>query len=156
MRLRFNPWPCSVGQGSGVALSCGVGCRRGWDPALLWLWHRPAAMAPIRPLAWELPYATRAAQEMAKRQKNKKRAEYFINWGKTQLLSLIFKKLVEKNYLNGKIKILIAFLLFINRNQRETMISCFVFCLHVFYFPSFFLCSSLPSFLLLFLPSLTE
>ena len=25
--------------------------------ALLWLWCRPAAIAPIRPLAWELPYA---------------------------------------------------------------------------------------------------
>ena len=25
--------------------------------ALLWLWHRPAAAAPIRPQAWELPYA---------------------------------------------------------------------------------------------------
>jgi len=41
------------------------------DPALLWLWHRMAATAPIRPLAWELPYAARAAQEMAKRQKKK-------------------------------------------------------------------------------------
>ena len=28
------------------------------DLALLWLWCRPAAVAPIRPLAWELPYAT--------------------------------------------------------------------------------------------------
>ena len=27
------------------------------DPALLWLWHRPAAIAPIRPLAWESPQA---------------------------------------------------------------------------------------------------
>ena len=27
------------------------------DPELLWLWYRPAAMAPIRPLAWEFPYA---------------------------------------------------------------------------------------------------
>ena len=27
------------------------------DPALLWLWRRPAATAPIRPLAWEPPYA---------------------------------------------------------------------------------------------------
>ena len=26
------------------------------DPALLWLWCRPAAAAPILPLAWELPY----------------------------------------------------------------------------------------------------
>ena len=28
-----------------------------WDPALLWLWYRPTATTPIRPLAWELPYA---------------------------------------------------------------------------------------------------
>ena len=25
------------------------------DPTLLWLWHRLAATAPIRPLAWEPP-----------------------------------------------------------------------------------------------------
>ena len=31
------------------------------NPALLWLWCRPVATAPIRPLAWELPYATDAA-----------------------------------------------------------------------------------------------
>ena len=30
-------------------------------PALLWLWYRPAAAALIRPLAWELPYATGVA-----------------------------------------------------------------------------------------------
>ena len=29
---------------------------RGWDPA--WLWCKLAAAGPIRPLAWELPYAT--------------------------------------------------------------------------------------------------
>ena len=29
--------------------------------ALLWLWHRPAATAPMRPLAWEPPYAAGAA-----------------------------------------------------------------------------------------------
>ena len=53
---------------SGVAVSCGVGCRRGSDPMLLWLWCRLAATAPIRPLAWEPPYAAGAAQEMAQRQ----------------------------------------------------------------------------------------
>jgi len=52
-------------------MSCGVGCRRGSDPALLWLWHRLAATAPIRPLAWEPPYAAGAAQEMAKKKKKK-------------------------------------------------------------------------------------
>ena len=35
--------------------------RNGQDPALLWLWRKPAAAAPIRPLAWELPYAVGAA-----------------------------------------------------------------------------------------------
>ena len=53
-------------------MSCGVGYRHGSDPTLMWLWYRPAAAAPIRPLAWEPPYAARAAQEMAKRQKKKK------------------------------------------------------------------------------------
>uniref|UniRef100_A0A8D0YNA3 Uncharacterized protein n=1 Tax=Sus scrofa TaxID=9823 RepID=A0A8D0YNA3_PIG len=41
-----------------------VGLRRGSDPALLWLWRRPVATAPIRPLAWEPPYAAGAAQEI--------------------------------------------------------------------------------------------
>jgi len=54
-------------------VSCGVGHRCGSDPALLWLWLWPAATAPIQPLAWEPPYAVRAAQEMAKRQKKKKK-----------------------------------------------------------------------------------
>ena len=31
------------------------------DLALLWLWCRPAATAPILPLAWELPYAVGTA-----------------------------------------------------------------------------------------------
>jgi len=31
------------------------------DLTLLWLWHRPAVVAPIRPLAWEPPYAAGAA-----------------------------------------------------------------------------------------------
>ena len=39
-----------------VAVNCGVGCRHGSDSMLLWLWCRPAAVAPIRLLAWELPY----------------------------------------------------------------------------------------------------
>ena len=42
-------------------MSCGVGRRPGSDMALLWLWCRPVATAPIRPLAWEPLYATGAA-----------------------------------------------------------------------------------------------
>ena len=56
-------------KGSSIAVSCGVGCRCSSDPALLWLWCRPVATAPIRPLAWETPYAAGSAQQMAKRQK---------------------------------------------------------------------------------------
>ena len=53
--------PCCCG--------CGVGCRRGLDLALLWLWSRLAASALIRPLAWEPPYAAGATLEKDKRQK---------------------------------------------------------------------------------------
>ncbi len=38
-------------------MSCGVVRGRGLDLTLLWLWYRLAAVAPIQPLAWELPYA---------------------------------------------------------------------------------------------------
>ena len=63
------PGTGSVGYGCGIALSCGVGRRCSSDLSLLWLWHQQAAVALIRPLSWESPYAAGAA---LKRQKNKK------------------------------------------------------------------------------------
>ena len=48
----FKPWPCSVGEGSGIATSCS---RYGSDLVLPWLRRRPAAAAMIPPLAWEFP-----------------------------------------------------------------------------------------------------
>ena len=51
-------------------MSCGVGCRHGSDPALLWLWCRLAAAAPIGPLAWESPYATAVALKDKKTNNN--------------------------------------------------------------------------------------
>ena len=53
-------------------MSCGVGCRRDSDPALLWLWRRPAATALIRPLACEPPYAMGATLKIQKKRKEKK------------------------------------------------------------------------------------
>ena len=50
-------------------MSCGVGCRHGSDPALLWLWCRPAAAVLIQALAWDPPCATSAALEEAKKKK---------------------------------------------------------------------------------------
>ena len=51
-------------------MSCGVGHRHNLNPALLWLWDRPAAVAPIRPLAWEPPNAAGVALEKTKKQTN--------------------------------------------------------------------------------------
>ena len=39
---------------------------------LLWLWCRPAATVPIRPLAWEPPRAASAALEKGKKKKKKR------------------------------------------------------------------------------------
>ena len=42
-------------------MSCGAGHRGGSDPALPWLWHRPAPIASAGPLAWETPFAVGAS-----------------------------------------------------------------------------------------------
>ena len=60
-------------------MSCGLGCRHDLDPTLLWLWHRPVATAPIRPLAWKPPYAAGAALEKTK--KKKRFASHILNHG---------------------------------------------------------------------------
>ena len=54
-------------------MSCDVGHRQGSDPALLWLWHRPVATAPIWPLAWKPPYATGLALKSKKNKKTTKK-----------------------------------------------------------------------------------
>ena len=60
------------GQGSGLLVSCGVGHRNGSDLAWLWLWCRPAAVAPIQPLAWEVPYAVGLALKSEGEKKGRK------------------------------------------------------------------------------------
>ena len=60
-------------------MSCGVGHRYSSVLSLMWLWCRPAAIAPIQPLAWKLPYAAGAALK-SKTNKNsaiKKEREVF-------------------------------------------------------------------------------
>ena len=54
-------------------MSCGVGS----DLALLWPWHRLAAIAPMRPLAWEPP-----ALEKTKKTKKKKEKKLHITGGR--------------------------------------------------------------------------
>ena len=48
-------------------MSCGIGHRQGSDSTLMWLLYRPAAAAPVQPLAWELPYTTDAALKRKKK-----------------------------------------------------------------------------------------
>ena len=60
-------------------MNCGVDCRFGLDPALLWLWCGLAAVAPIQPLAWKLAYATSAALKKQNNTKqNKTKFQTFI------------------------------------------------------------------------------
>ena len=57
-------------------MSYSVGHRCGSDPALLRLWCWPAAVAPIWPLGWELPYASGVAlkrQKQTNKQTNKQK-----------------------------------------------------------------------------------
>ena len=71
------------------SVRCGVGCRHGSDPTRLWLWRRPAAVALIRPLAWELPYAAGAALKNKKQNNNNKKdpcAQDIPTLGKSECL----------------------------------------------------------------------
>ena len=74
-------------------MSCGVGCRRGSDLALLWLWCRLAATAPIQPVAWEPPYAVGAALEKAKRPKKKKKIILKISFRVPVLVQQVKKRM---------------------------------------------------------------
>ena len=52
------------------------------------LWCRPAATAPIRPLAWEPPYAAGAAQEMAKKKEADTGVPVVLQWKQIPLVSM--------------------------------------------------------------------
>ena len=54
-------------------MRCGLCCRCGSNPALMWLWYRPAAVSLIQPLAWELPYAAGAALKGQRKKKEKRK-----------------------------------------------------------------------------------
>ena len=68
MRMWVQPLPLLNGLRSGIAMSYGIGCRRSSDPALLWLWCRPAAVAQW--VGWESPYAMGAALKKKNKKKN--------------------------------------------------------------------------------------
>ena len=67
-----------MGQGSGIPINYGAGCRCGSDPGLLWLWCKPAAVAPIGPLAWELTHAVGVALKSRKKKKKKRKKRLLL------------------------------------------------------------------------------
>ena len=52
-------------------MNCGGGRRHISDLVLLWLWCRPSAVAPVRPLTWEPPHAAGCSPQKDKKLKKK-------------------------------------------------------------------------------------
>ena len=57
--ISMRMWVWSLASLSGLRIQCllwaaSVSHRHSLDLLLLWLWHRPAAAAPIQPLAWAI------------------------------------------------------------------------------------------------------
>ena len=59
-------------------MSCDVGHRCSSYLALLWLWSRLAAVAPIRALVWEPPYAADVA--LKRKKKKREREKIDLEW----------------------------------------------------------------------------
>ena len=74
----FTQWV----KGSGAAMNCGVGRRLGLDRVVLWLWRRPAVVALIGTLAWELPYVSDSALKKQKQKQTKKSKASLSFWYK--------------------------------------------------------------------------
>ena len=68
-----------------MAVSCGIGHRRGSDLVLLWLWLWLATVAPIRLLAWGPPHAVAAALKKQK-QKTKQTNKQTKQMGRVLIL----------------------------------------------------------------------
>ena len=77
MRMRVQFLASFSGLKIQCFMSCAISRRCRLDPELLWVGHMPAAAVPIRPLAWELPYATHVALK-GKKKKTKKTKKAYI------------------------------------------------------------------------------
>ena len=92
-----------MGRGSSIAVSFNAGHRLGSDSVFLWLWYRPA---PIRSLAWELPYATCAALKRKKKKKIESGLQGLsdVRVGEAQQLSASMVSEVSKHELFLKLR----------------------------------------------------
>ena len=78
------------GLGIQCCMSCGVGHRHCSDPAVLWLWLWLAAVAPIWPMAWELPMSQVCPKKNSKKKKKTihRMGENNFKWSNWQGLNL--------------------------------------------------------------------
>ena len=78
-----------------------VGHRHSLNPALLWLWSRLAAAAPMQPLAWESPSTVGAVLKSKKKGKKEKKRKK-----NSQMWPNIFLKVPkpEREKLNFKVR----------------------------------------------------
>ena len=83
--MRTQVQSLALRSGFRIRHCCGIGRRCSLDLVVLWLWCRPAVVAPIRPPAWEPPYAVGAA--LKKERKKKK----FYNYFKVKLRSCLLQ-----------------------------------------------------------------
>ena len=85
-------------------MSFGVHHRHGLDPMLLWLCCWLAATAPIRPLAWESPYATSVALKNQQQKKGYYKQLHPLKFDNLDDMNLFFKdyQLIQLNikYIN--------------------------------------------------------
>ena len=82
-------------------MTCGIGHSRSSDPALLWVWCRPAAAAPVQPLAWELPCATGVAlKKKKKKKKDESNLRFRVRW-KSKNVIVIFSFLPTREYFSS-------------------------------------------------------
>jgi len=73
--MRLQVQPLALLSGLRIWRCRELWCRCCLDLSLLWLWRWPAAVALIRPLAWEPPYAVGAALKSQKKPKKKKKKQ---------------------------------------------------------------------------------
>ena len=71
---------CSVGWGSGIAVSCGAGHSHGWDSTLLWLWCRQAASCSsysTASLETSICHGCNPKKQKKKKKNKKSKRDYF-------------------------------------------------------------------------------
>ena len=97
-------------------MSWGVGHRCGLDLALLWLWRRPEATAPIGPVSWHTSICHRCGHKKRKKKKKKKERKkkedydvYNYAYGILIGAPLIYNSSLNKMFYNDLCSLIEAF-----------------------------------------------